>query len=133
VKDVHGLDSLEVLQVTSEISTIAATSSGLLVADTHGSIHVLDKDFEPVRSWVAHVGGRVTHMIERKGVLVTLGEEDNVRSPLLKIWELEKIDKKTNSPNLLRSVKTQQSNRPHPVSTQAFPALVTLIYSRSLP
>jgi hypothetical protein len=57
-------------------------------------------------------------MVERKGVLVTLGEEDGVRSPLLKIWDLEKVDKKLGmgTPVLLRSVKVQTGNRPHPVS-----------------
>lgn len=43
------------------------------MADIHGSIHILDKDFESVQSWLAHVGGRVTHMIEKQRVLVTLG------------------------------------------------------------
>lgn len=60
-------------QITPEISTTASSSAGVLVADIHGSIHVLNKEFEPYRSWVAHVGGRVTHMVERKGILVTLG------------------------------------------------------------
>jgi vacuolar protein sorting-associated protein 11 len=57
-------------------------------------------------------------MVERKGVLVTLGEEDRVRSPLLKTWDLEKVDKKLSmgTPVLLRSVKVQTGNRPHPVS-----------------
>lgn len=47
-------------------------------------------------------------------------EEDAVRSPLLKIWELRKVDKKTGAPNLLRSAKVQPSNRPHPV-LEVFP------------
>ena len=38
-----------------------------------------------------------------------------MRSPLLKIWDLENKDKKTAIPNLLRSTKIQLSNRPHPV------------------
>lgn len=95
-------------------------------------MHVLDRDFEPVKSWVAHVGGRVTHMVEQKGILVTLGvsapaatpvvaesaiqEEDAVRHPLLKIWDLQHTDKHTGYPVLLRSVKVQYDNRPHPVS-----------------
>ena len=49
------------------------SSAGVLVADIHGSIHLLNRDFESVNSWVAHVGGRVTHMVERRGILVTLG------------------------------------------------------------
>ncbi len=60
-------------QATLEISTVSSSSSGVLVADIHGSIHVLNRDFESVNSWVAHVGGRVTHMVERKRILVTLG------------------------------------------------------------
>jgi len=61
------------VQNTLEISTVAFSSAGLLVADIHGSIHVLDDTFESQRSWVAHVGGRVTHMVEKSGVLVTFG------------------------------------------------------------
>ena len=50
-----------------------ASSFGVLVADIHGSLHLLNRNFESTNSWVAHVGGRVTHMIERKGILITLG------------------------------------------------------------
>ena len=49
------------------------SSAGVLVADIHGSIHLLNRDFDSINSWVAHVGGRVTHMVERRGILVTLG------------------------------------------------------------
>ena len=50
-----------------------SSSAGVLVADIHGSIHLLNRDFESINSWIAHVGGRITHMIERRGILVTLG------------------------------------------------------------
>ncbi|KAF8902733.1 hypothetical protein CPB84DRAFT_1846103 [Gymnopilus junonius] len=120
VKDVHDLSSTpDIFKATPEISTMSRSTAGILVADIHGSIHLLNRDFESINSWVAHVGGRVTHMVERKGVLVTLGEEDSVRSPLLKIWDLQNNDKKTGSPFLLRSTKVQLSNRPHPVTTVA--------------
>lgn len=49
------------------------SSIGLLVADIHGSIHVLDRTFEIQNSWIVHHAGRVTHMIENRGILVTLG------------------------------------------------------------
>jgi hypothetical protein len=60
-------------QATPEISTVISSSAGVLAADIHGSIHLLNRDFESINSWVAHVGGRVTHMVERRGILVTLG------------------------------------------------------------
>ncbi|KIY49906.1 hypothetical protein FISHEDRAFT_72138 [Fistulina hepatica ATCC 64428] len=120
VKDVHDLDSPpDIFKATFEISTVFSSSVGVLIADIHGSVHALNRDFESYMSWVAHVGGRVTHMTERQGILVTLGEEDSVRSPLLKIWNLEERDKKTGAPQLLRSTKVQQSNRPHPATTVA--------------
>lgn len=68
-------------QATPEISTMISSSSGVLVADIHGSIHLLNRDFEPVSSWIAHVGGRVTHMVERKDILVTLGVSISSVSP----------------------------------------------------
>ncbi|PPQ73707.1 hypothetical protein CVT24_007262, partial [Panaeolus cyanescens] len=120
VKDVHDLQSTpDLFKATPEISTAISSSAGILVADIHGSIHLLNRDFESVTSWVAQQGGRVTHMAEKRGILVTLGEEDNSRSPLLKIWDLESQDKKTSAPNLLRSTKVQLSSRPHPVTTIA--------------
>ncbi|THH12547.1 hypothetical protein EW146_g7591 [Bondarzewia mesenterica] len=125
VKDAHDLaGSPHIFQNANEISTTASSSFGVLVADIHGSVHVLDKEFESVSSWIAHVDGRVTHMVERRGILVTLGEEDAVRYPLLKIWHLEKTDK-NGFPVLLRSLKVQHSNRPHPVSTVALSATLS--------
>ena len=61
------------MQKTPEISTIVASSVGLVVADIHGSIYLLTRDFEIAKSWIAHTGGRVTHMAEKRGILVTLG------------------------------------------------------------
>ena len=60
-------------QNAHEISIIISSSAGVLLADIYGSIHLLNKTFEPVKSWVAHVGGRVTHMVDGKGTLITIG------------------------------------------------------------
>ncbi|KAJ7583306.1 hypothetical protein C8J56DRAFT_830557 [Mycena floridula] len=126
VKDVHDLGSTpDIFKATSEISTIALSSVGLVVADIHGSLHLLNKDFESIQSWIGHVGGRVTHIVEHQGILVTLGEEDAVRAPLIKIWDLKVKDKKTGGPHLLRSSKISVANRPHPVSTLALSATLS--------
>ncbi|KAG2342605.1 hypothetical protein BDR05DRAFT_948693 [Suillus weaverae] len=115
VKDVHDLASLpDIFKSASEISTVVSSSVGLLVADIHGSLYILSKDFVLTTSWVTHVGERVTHMAERKGVLVTIGEEDSVRGSLLKIWDLGRTDGRNQAPVLLRSAKIQPSNKPHP-------------------
>ncbi|KAK1224476.1 Vacuolar protein sorting-associated protein 11 [Marasmius sp. AFHP31] len=125
-KDIHDLGSTpNIFKATPEISVITSSSAGVLVADIHGSVHLLNQDFESISSWIGHTGGRVTHMVERKGILVTLGEEDSVRSPLLKIWDLNQKDKRTTAPTLLRSTKIQLGNRPHPVTTVALSATLS--------
>ncbi|TCD67894.1 hypothetical protein EIP91_011828 [Steccherinum ochraceum] len=126
VRDSHDLANPPEIfkQKTSEISCIASTSLGTAVADIHGSIFLLNREFEVSKSWIAHSAGRVTHMVEHKKILITLGEEDTVRHPLLKIWDLGNPDKRTGTPLLMRSVKVQSGNRSHPVSTIAVsPAL----------
>ncbi|KAL5529475.1 hypothetical protein ACEPAG_5460 [Sanghuangporus baumii] len=123
VKDAHDLaNPPEIFKNTPEISVLSSSTYGVLLADIYGNIHVLNKELESTRSWVAHTGGRVTHMVDRKGTLVTIGEEESVPSPLLKIWDLGRTDKKTGEPTLLRSVKIQHGTRPHPVSTIALSA-----------
>ncbi|KAG1884578.1 hypothetical protein F4604DRAFT_1919024 [Suillus subluteus] len=66
-------------------------------------------------------------MVERKGVLVTIGEEDAVRGSLLKIWDLGKTDKRDQAPLLLRSSKIQPSNKPHPVSCFALSSALSFL------
>ena len=66
---------------TPEFSCIAHTSSGTVIADLHGSLYTLNQDFEITKSWIAHSSGRVTHMVERIGILITLG----VRYPIIAI------------------------------------------------
>ncbi|KAG1757831.1 hypothetical protein EDB19DRAFT_1891520 [Suillus lakei] len=128
LKDVHDLaSSPEIFKNASEISTAVSSSAGLLVADVHGSVHILNKDFVSTTSWVAHVGGRVMHMAERQGMLVTIGEEDTVRGNLLKIWDLGKTDKRNQAPVLLRSAKVQPSNKPHPVSCFALSSALSFL------
>ncbi|TFK62496.1 hypothetical protein BDN72DRAFT_964507 [Pluteus cervinus] len=123
VKDVHDLDSPpEIFKAPLELSTVVSSSVGVIAADIHGSIHILGREFEPVQSWVAHVQGRVTHIAEQNGVLLTMGDEDNVKAPLLKIWDLSNKDKKTGAPVTLRSTKIQLGSRPHPVTSIALSA-----------
>ena len=60
-------------QNAPEISAMISSSHGLIVADIHGSLHLLNQAFVSVASWIAHVGGRVTHMVEEMGILVSIG------------------------------------------------------------
>ncbi|CAE6394788.1 unnamed protein product [Rhizoctonia solani] len=118
VKDANDLaSSPSVFKNVQEISLVESSSQGVILADIHGTISILDRAFEPVTSWAAYSNGRATHAVERKGILVTIGEEPSSRLPQLKVWDLEHFDKNsTNStqPALLRSA-TIKTTQPHPV------------------
>jgi vacuolar protein sorting-associated protein 11 len=90
---------------------LAPSSPGLLLADIHGSIHLPNTDFVLTKAGLAHWRRGTGNAHGGEGVLVTLGEEDGVRAPLLKVWDLEKGEKKSGmgieTPVLLRSVKVQ--------------------------
>jgi hypothetical protein len=53
--------------------------------------------------------------------LVGIGEEEGSRWPVLKIWDLTREDKKRvgGGPVLMRNVRIQHGQRPHPVSRLA--------------
>lgn len=61
------------LKSPAEISATARTSQGVAIADIHGGVRIMGPKFESSTSWKAHTDGRVTHLVERKGILVTLG------------------------------------------------------------
>ncbi|KAK2460209.1 hypothetical protein APHAL10511_007800 [Amanita phalloides] len=126
VTDTHDIQTTpHIFKAALELSCLSSSSAGVLVADIHGSIHLLDPQFEPITSWVAHSAGHVTHMAEQNGTLVTIGEEPNSRGPILKVFDLTGLTTTTRDPKsasapappLLRSVKL--SNHAFPVSSIA--------------
>ncbi|KAF8337359.1 uncharacterized protein EI90DRAFT_3144449 [Cantharellus anzutake] len=119
VKDVNdAASSPEVVRSPSEISVTASSSVGILIADIYGLVHILDRTWVKLHSWQAFLNGRVTHMAESRGILVSIGEEES-RIPQLKVWDITHKDKKTGKPTLLRSAKVPLGPKPFPVSTIA--------------
>lgn len=52
--------------------------------------------------------------IEGTSLLVTLAE-DLPNEPVLKVWALDKIEKKTGAPRCLSTLSVQNGRRPYPV------------------
>lgn len=112
---------------TSPSSPLTAS---VILSDATGHISLLNRRFEVDRSWKAWEGnGRSVAMMEGGGILVTIGvgwlgglnrtnivqEEEESRFPVLKIWDLAREDRKLKRPVLMRSLKIQHGQRPHPV------------------
>jgi len=62
-------------------------------------------------------GSSVTHMrqVEGTSLLVTVGEEGGEAPPVLKVWALDKLVKKTGVPTCLSVVVVNNGKKPFPV------------------
>jgi hypothetical protein len=81
-------------------------------------ITFLDRHFSSERSFTAwESNGRAIALEEAGGILVGIGEEEGNRWPVLKVWDLTREEKKKagGGPVLMRNVKIQHGQRPHPV------------------
>jgi hypothetical protein len=69
-----------------------------------------------VRSFKAHEAGSITHMkqVDSTSLLVTIAE-DLSNDPVLKVWALDKTEKKTGEPRCLSTVLVQNGRRQFPV------------------
>lgn len=80
----------------------------------------MDRHFTPTRTFRAwEENGKCTALIEAGGLLVGIGEDEGSRYPVLKIWDLTRDEKRraNSGPVLMRNVRIQHGQRPHPVST----------------
>ncbi|ODN93457.1 vacuolar membrane protein [Cryptococcus wingfieldii CBS 7118] len=128
VKDTHDLDQSPraIRQLTPPLAVTSTTSQSplppSLILASGQTITQVDRYFTPERSFTAwERNGRATALLEAGGLLVGIGEEDGSLWPVLKVWDLTKEDKKhpERRPVLLRNVRIQHGQRPHPVSAVA--------------
>ncbi|GAM34781.1 vacuolar membrane protein [Talaromyces pinophilus] len=104
--------------INDDVACICTGSDSLFIGSNDGRVHILSPAFKIVRSFSAHDAGVIRHMrqIEGTSLLVTIAE-DLPNEPLLKVWALDKIEKKTGAPRCLSTVSVQNGRRPFPVST----------------
>ncbi|KAN0061118.1 Vacuolar protein sorting-associated protein 11 [Thecaphora frezii] len=109
----------------------------LLVGTIDGQIQALDPEtYVQLASWQAFssqgASGRVTHLsCDARGRLVSLGEEDSSRFPILRIWDMRigrlVEDGRQWVPKLLSEGKVQHGSRPHPIATVAHTASLSFL------
>ncbi|WVQ96313.1 hypothetical protein IAU59_003417 [Kwoniella sp. CBS 9459] len=128
VKDVDDIaQSPRAIRTLTPPSIITPTShdspiSPSIIVSSGTSITILDRHLAPERSFRAwETNGRAIALLEAGGLLVGIGEEEGSRWPVLKIWDLtrEERRKKERGPVLVRNVRIQHGQRPHPVSSIA--------------
>ncbi|KAI8830843.1 hypothetical protein BC829DRAFT_437924 [Chytridium lagenaria] len=100
--------------------TISAGGRGsLFFGDSKGNIALVNHSLSLVFSFQAYQGP-VTHMkmMKNRNLLVTIGD-DEAGIPVVKVWNLDKMDKSNRAPSLARSTKVQHGNKIFPVTALA--------------
>ena len=92
-----------------------------------GHVRILSQAFKVVRTFKAYDTGSITHMkqVEGTALLVTISE-DLSNEPILKVWALDKTEKKTGAPKCLSTLGIHNGRKQFPVSEmKTLPRIVT--------
>ncbi|KAL6855468.1 Vacuolar protein sorting-associated protein 11 [Amphichorda felina] len=113
-------DDARQLFESNDISSVCAGSDSLFLGSRDGVVNIVGKSWKVVRSFQAHESGGITHMrqVEGTSLLVTVAE-DMSNDPVLKVWALDKLVKKTNMPTCLSTVSISNARRQFPISALA--------------
>ncbi|MCJ1321627.1 hypothetical protein MMC15_006972 [Xylographa vitiligo] len=125
VSQVKPPDDTEQLSIfdSTEISSVCSGSESVFVGSNDGFVRILSSTFKVVKKFQAYQTGSITHMkqVNSTALLVTIAE-DLLNDPVLKVWALDKLDKK--GAGLLSTLGIQNGRKQFPIS--AFAALEDL-------
>lgn len=86
-------------------------------------MHIFSKAFKKTRSFKADEAGSITHLkqVEGTSLLVTIAEDTEYMStdPTLKVWALDKLEKKTGTPRCQSTITIQNNKKRFPISAFA--------------
>ncbi|KAF1956315.1 vacuolar protein sorting-associated protein 11 [Byssothecium circinans] len=115
-------DESSFLSEIGNVTSVVSGSESIFFGSADGVVRILSQAFKVVRSFKAHEAGAITHMKQVPGtsLLVTIAE-DLSNEPVLKVWALDKLEKKTGIPRCQSTLTIQNGRKQFPIS--AFAAL----------
>ncbi|KAF2266994.1 vacuolar protein sorting-associated protein 11 [Lojkania enalia] len=113
------------LSEPGNITSVTSGSESVFFGSSDGVVRILSQAFKVLRTFKAHDTGAITHMKQVQGtaLLVTIAE-DLSNEPVLKVWALDKLDKKTSFPRCQSTLTIHNGRKQFPIS--AFAALEDL-------
>jgi hypothetical protein len=107
------------------ITSVVSGSESIFFGSADGVVRYVSQAFKVVRSFKAHDVGAITHMKQIQGtaLLVTIAE-DLSNEPILKVWALDKLEKKSGIPRCQSTLAIHNGRKQFPIS--AFAALEDL-------
>ncbi|RKF65103.1 Vacuolar protein sorting-associated protein 11-like protein [Golovinomyces cichoracearum] len=104
----------------NEISSICCGSENLFLGGKDGTVQILSSEFKILRMFKAYDSGSITYMKQIEGtyLLVTIAE-DISNEPVLKVWAVNKLVKKTGLPTCQSTLSIQNGRKPFPITAVA--------------
>ncbi|XP_026290082.1 vacuolar protein sorting-associated protein 11 homolog [Frankliniella occidentalis] len=99
-----------------KILTSSSGNGNLVFGDSEGSIHLVTRGFNVTTINAFELRVCLVQMMQHSPLIVAIGEDEPGINPLIKVWNLEKLDKQ-GLPMCVRISRTIPNNRPTPVST----------------
>jgi vacuolar protein sorting-associated protein 11 len=99
------------------ITCVATGSDNIFFGSADGIVRILSQAFKTIRTFKAYETASITHMKQVQGtsLLVTIAE-DLSNEPLLKVWALDKLEKKSGSPRCQCTLSIHNGRKQFPVS-----------------
>lgn len=101
------------IRIALEGTKVTATSSGhgtLVICDSEGVIHLINRNFQITTFQGYLVTVLLAAQVKGSPILVTVGEDEAGINPLIKVWDLDKIDRQGN-PICLKTSRANNANK----------------------
>ncbi|GFO24686.1 vacuolar protein sorting-associated protein 11-like protein [Plakobranchus ocellatus] len=109
----------QVFDLLKDVNVSACTSGRgqLVIGDFEGNLYFINRQMELTAFRAYEI--RVTHLIQLKqhNLLISIGEDEQGINPLIKVWNLDKMEH--GSPTCTRLTRAIPGNKPTPVSAFA--------------
>ncbi|KAK3910483.1 Vacuolar protein sorting-associated protein 11-like protein [Frankliniella fusca] len=115
VKDVDSGKVKECIK-DKKVATSSNGNGNLVFGDSEGTIYLVTRGFNVTTINAFALRVCLVQMMQHSPLLVAIGEDEPGINPLIKVWNLEKLDK-LGIPMCVRISRTIPNNRPTPAST----------------
>ena len=105
----------------NDLTSLATGGESLFLGDSNGVVRILSRAFKVIRSFRAADSAEAAitplKQVSNTSLLITIAE-DLSNDPVLKVWALDKTEKKTGGPKCLCTVGIQNGRRRFPVQSR---------------